>query len=159
MDRPIITSRQNPLIKYVCGLAEKKIRGKEGLFRFDGIKLLREALHSDVEIRYVVYREPAAEGVKTLVEQAIDGGKISSENAIAVSAEVFDKISEEKSPEGVITVVRMLDNIHIRGSAAEMTGLIGDGERILVAESLRDPGNLGTVIRSCFALGIDTIPT
>ena len=157
MDRPIITSRQNPLVKYFCGLAEKNIRSKEGLFRFDGIKLLREALHSDVEIRYVVYREPIAEGVNTLVKQALDGGKISSENVIAVSAEVFDKISEEKSPEGVITVVRMMERVHIRGSATEMAELIEGGERILIAESLRDPANLGTIMRSAYALGIDRL--
>ena len=58
MTKPVITSRQNPLIKFVCGLAEKKIRNKERLFRFDGIKLLYEALDSDVEIRYVIYRHP-----------------------------------------------------------------------------------------------------
>ena len=157
MDRPIITSRQNPLIKYICGLAEKKIRNKEGLFRFDGIKLLCEALDSDVEIRYVVYREPATKGVETPVQQALDEGRISSENIIAVSADVFDKISEEKSPEGVITVVRMMEKTHIRTNSERASELIENGEAILVAESLRDPGNLGTVIRSCFALGIDTL--
>ena len=157
MDRQIITSRQNPLIKYVCGLAEKKIRNKEGLFRFDGIKLLSEVLDSKAEIRYVVYREPASEGVSALVRQALDCGRISAEGVVAVSAEVFDKISEEKSPEGVVTVARMMEETHISANASTAAELIGDGERILIAESLRDPGNLGTVIRSCFALGIDTL--
>lgn len=157
MDRPIITSRQNPLIKFICGLAEKKMRNKEGLFRFDGIKLLCEALDSDIEIKYVVYREPATESVKSLVRQAIDRGRISADGVIAVSEEVFGKISEEKSPEGVITVGRILDDIHIRTDVKRAAELIGNGDKILVAESLRDPGNLGTVIRSCFALGIDTL--
>ena len=157
MTKPVITSRQNPLIKFVCGLAEKKIRNKERLFRFDGIKLLYEALDSDVEIRYVIYRHPASESVFSLVEEALLKGRISSEGAIAVSAEVFDKISEEKAPEGVVTVARMADGIHMRADAESAADTVEDGERVLIAESLRDPGNLGTVIRSCFALGIDRL--
>ena len=50
-----------------------------------------------------------------------------------------------------------MENTHIRTDAHRAAQLIGSEERILIAESLRDPGNLGTVIRSCFALGIDTL--
>ncbi len=157
MDRPVITSRQNPLIKFVCGLAEKKIRNKEGLFRFDGIKLLAEALDSRIELKYIVYRHLASESVSALVENALSSGRIAPDGAVAVSDEVFDKISEERSPEGVVTVARMAEEIHLRADARGAEQICGDGDRVLIAESLRDPGNLGTVIRSCFALGIDTL--
>ena len=157
MDKTVITSRQNPLVKSICGLSEKKIRAREGLFRFDGIKLLREALLSDVNIKYIVYREPAGEAVSELIRSALDEGRITDSAAVAVSADVFEKISEEKSPEGVITVAESLVGVHLRVDAKEADELISSWEKILIAESLRDPGNLGTVMRSCFALGIDRL--
>ena len=157
MERSVITSRQNPLVRSVCGLAEKKIRAKEGLFRFDGIKLLREALDSPVDIKHVVYRVPASDGVAELLASAVKQGRIPPEAAVAVSGEVFDKISEEKSPEGIITVAKMLSGLHLKVSAVRGAETVMGVDRILIAESLRDPGNLGTVIRSCFALGIETL--
>lgn len=152
MGREIITSRQNPLVKYVCGLALKKKRSEEGLFRFDGIKLLCEALSSDVKIKYIVYKEPADERVLELVSEALANGKISEESLVAVNEAVFDKISEERAPEGVVTVAHMpaIHGVYEKASVERE-------DRVLIAESLRDPGNLGTVIRSCYALGIDTL--
>ncbi len=152
MEREIITSRQNPLVKLVCGLAEKKIRSREGLFRFDGIKLLCEALDSDIDIRYIVYREGSAEAVMSLIDRARREGRLPSDGAVCVSVSVFEKISEEKAPEGVITVAHM-PAIHKKYEGEQ----IDSGEILLLAESLRDPGNLGTVIRSCYALGIDRL--
>ena len=147
----VITSRQNPLVKHVCGLADKKNRGESGCFRFDGIKLFSEALASSVEIVYVIYREHPDDRVVSLIERAIDEGRVQMDALRCVSDSVFEKLSDERSPEGIITVARMMSSLH----TAE--GEIGKGERILIAESLRDPGNLGTVMRSCFALGIDRL--
>ena len=152
MERIVITSRQNPLVKFVCGLAEKKLRSKEGLFRFDGIKLLDEALSSDMRIKYIVCREPLTQRVEELILRARAEGRIGDGAVVAVSEAVFEKISEERSPEGVITVCAMPD-IHRRYG----DDVIGKNEKILIAESLRDPGNMGTVIRSCYALGVDRL--
>ena len=74
-----------------------------------------------------------------------------------MSAEVFTKLTEEKSPEGVLTVAEMLGELHSSSTAECIIETLGDKSRILVTESLRDPGNLGTVIRSCYALGIDKL--
>lgn len=149
MERQMISSRQNPLVKFVCGLADKKQRNREGLFRFDGVKLLREAILSGIDVKYIVYRATATGAIEELIAEAESTRDV---KAIAVSESVFEKISEERSPEGVITVARMPD---IHKSRREYA--IGRSERLLIAESLRDPGNLGTVIRSCYALGIDTL--
>ena len=149
MERQVISSRQNPLVKFVCGLADKKQRNKEGLFRFDGVKLLGEAILSGIEIKYVIYRAPASEAVEELIIQA---ERDCQSKVVAVSESVFEKISDEKSPEGVITVARM-PSIHKRRQDFN----VGRTDKLLIAESLRDPGNLGTVIRSCYALGIDVL--
>ncbi len=150
MQKQIISSRQNPLVKLVCGLADKKKREKSGLFRFDGIKLLKEALFSGAHIEYVICRERSGEALEAVLENAVLSGTLGEQNIFEVSESVFEKLSEEKSPEGVITVAHMCEDIHMHSDA------LPEG-KILICESLRDPGNLGTVMRSAYALGIDTL--
>ena len=58
-----ITSRQNPQIRLVCGLAEKKKRRETGWFRFDGIKLLHEALANGIDLHAVFLRASSAERI------------------------------------------------------------------------------------------------
>ena len=153
MEIQFVSSRQNPLVKFVCGLADKKKRAEYGLFRFDGIKLLGEALSSDVKIKNVIFRQSEGEDVPSIIKGALATGRIDEENVVAVSESVFEKLSEEKSPEGIITVAYKQDYLHCLWGG-EMPSR---DSRILIAESLRDPGNLGTVLRSCYALGIDTL--
>ncbi|MBR2293383.1 MAG: RNA methyltransferase [Clostridia bacterium] len=155
--KEIITSRQNPRVKEVCGLTEKKKRRQTGLFRLDGIKLFREALIVGVKIETVFLREPASTTVEETVYRAMAEGRLSEEQIVWVSDSVFEKISEEKAPEGVLCVAKQPDCLHRRGNATELIGEIGASERLLLAESLRDAGNLGTILRSCAALGIDRL--
>ena len=153
--RDLLTSRQNPTVKQICALSDKKFRRKERLFRFDGIKLLREALAADLTIRYIVAREDMLDELDAILASV--GDELSLE-LIPVSAEVFDKISEEKAPEGVITVAELNVSAHRELSESEAESYLpAKDERLLIAEAIRDPGNLGTVIRTCAALGIDRL--
>ena len=154
MEQNIITSRQNPIVKDVCGLAEKKRREASGLFRFDGFKLLAEAIDASMTIDRIIYREDVADKAMAYIDEAVKNGCCGRGAGVCVSASVFEKISEERAPEGVICVAKMPTELHLRysGEGAELAG-----ERLLLAQSLRDPGNLGTVMRSCFALGIDRL--
>lgn len=155
-NKEVITSRQNPTVKQICALLDKKSRRESGLFRFDGIKLFGEAVACGLSIERVVLSLGASENVRDAVEREIGGGRLESSRVLLVGEEVFSKISEERSPEGIVTVARALEQKH--RTHTELDGFcIGREERILVAESLRDPGNLGTVIRSCAALGIDRL--
>ena len=74
--KEIITSRQNPRVKEVCGLTEKKKRRQTGLFRLDGIKLFREALIVGVKIETVFLREPASTTVEETVYRAMAEGRL-----------------------------------------------------------------------------------
>ena len=150
MERQIISSRQNALVKQVCALCDKKGREKQGLFRFDGSKLLEEALSSDAKIEYVFCSQNISERAKSAVERALCAGRVAEDRVISVTESVFEKMSEESAPEGVITVACFMDSLHSR---------VGEDipKRILIAESLRDPGNLGTVMRSAYALGMDAL--
>ena len=155
-NKEVITSRQNPTVKQICALLDKKSRRESGLFRFDGIKLFGEAVACGLSIERVVLSLGASENVRDAVEREIESGRLESSRVLLVGEEVFSKISEERSPEGIVTVARALEQKH--RTHTELDGFcVGREERILVAESLRDPGNLGTVIRSCAALGIDRL--
>lgn len=149
-----VTSRQNPTVKAVCSLLDKKARRKEGLFRFDGIKLLCEAVEKGLDIRIVVISSEIDGGVRETLESLL--ANISNAKIIIVSADLFARLSEENSPEGVITVASFLSEKHKKYCEAELC-TVEEKERILLGESLRDPGNLGTVVRSAAALGIDRL--
>jgi len=148
-----ITSRQNSLITLTAKLSQRKHREAEGLFRFDGKKLFLEALTADLPLYAVLLRESAVASILA----AAEGFSLPRDTRVAVLPDaLFDKLSEEKSPEGVICIAKRLDKIHkiatIDKWCAENGGL--SGARVLFLESVRDPGNLGTIIRSARAFGV-----
>ncbi len=156
--KEVLTSRQNPTVKRIFALGDKKERRREGLFRFDGVKLFCEAVDCGLRIRHVIVREDAAAYVTDAVESAVARTELSCDSITVVSEGVFSKLSEERAPEGIITVAEFIVERHRVIDASECdTYSAGADERLLIAESLRDPGNLGTVIRSCAALGIDRL--
>ncbi len=153
--KEVITSRQNPRVKEACALLDKKARRETDCFRFDGVKLFREALEAELDLRAVYVRDPMSEAVKGLLTRAFESGRLTEERVFSVSLSVFEKLSEEKNPEGVLCVAAMPHRLHQKAAVGDVS--VKKGERLLLAESLRDPGNLGTVIRSCAALGIDRL--
>ena len=153
-DGLVITSKQNPRIKSVCALSEKKERETCGLFRFDGIKLLIEAIEKGISIDSVYIRDSSFEFV---TDRLGDGFfSIEEEKIFRVSDSVFEKMSQEKSPEGVITVAKYIDKIR-KITKIENDEFFAREESIFLAQTLQDPGNLGTLIRSAAALGIDRV--
>lgn len=147
-----ITSKNNPTVSYVSSLTEKKYRDRYGVFRTDGIKLAEEVLRRGITPEIILVKESAKERmISRFAEYSFE--------AIAVSDSVFDRISEEKSPEGVICVIKHLDNlkkIATIDNREERPSEWKEG-RIMLLESIRDPGNLGTVIRSAAALGMERL--
>lgn len=144
----VITSRTNPMIVAVAALKERKYREKEGLFLLEGIKLFEEALKSGVCLTSVFATERVYERCKKMAPEI---------EIIEVSESVYEKISTEKSPEGVICVAKYIDKIHNINKIYNEEEFSEENKRVLLLSSLRDPGNLGTVIRSAKAFGCDEI--
>ena len=148
--KEIITSRQNPTVVKLCALLDKKERRKSRLFRIDGHKLVSEAIDCGAHIDLVAICSEKADRLMPLAEHS--GAK-----TVLLSPEVFSKITEEKAPDGIIAVVKNIDEIHKELSLSDIPALAASDKRIMAFESLRDPGNLGTVIRSASAFGVDTL--
>ena len=150
----LITSRQNPTVKRVCALLEKKERETSGLFRFDGIKLFLEAVDCGLDIDGVYIKESAWESICSRASAGLS--VLPRERIICVSDAVFDKMSEERAPEGIITVAKHIDKFRKIDTIINISVPSAD-KSVLLVESVRDPGNLGTVIRSAAALGVGRI--
>lgn len=148
----IITSKSNPTVMRVRSLTEKKYRDEYGLFRTDGVKLAAELFSHGIVPELVIFKESSKEKVLSRI-----GENFPDCDAVVLSDAVFDRASEEKSPEGIICEVKHLDNHGKIATINKDTLFFHVNERIILLESVRDPGNLGTVIRSAAALGANSI--
>lgn len=153
----VITSRSNPLVVKMAKLENKKQREEEGLFRLDGVKLLCEALAFSAEIEYVFMRESSSAELLDHIEEHFGGKVPESEGTLVMLGDsAFEKMSNEKSPEGVITVAKYIDKSH-KIVKIEKNTEVGRGKKALMLESVRDPGNLGTIMRTAAAFGTELI--
>ena len=150
-----IASRQNRRIVGLCKLADRGERERTGLFRFDGVKLLCEAVRREVPLTAVFVRAGSAGRVTERMAElyGLEPDALGCP-AYAVEDSLFDRISEENAPEGVICVAKALDKRHkmytINGKDFPP---VPAGPAVLL-ESLRDPVNVGAVIRTAAALGV-----
>lgn len=157
----IITSRQNQYVVLAVKLLERKHRKSEGRFRFDGVKLYCEAVKRGVELDYILL-DASLCGEADAKARSLYGFGIDAAGCrtLLLSHELFAKISDENAPEGIICVAKYIDKFHkiatINSSRTVLEQLAEpDSGKILLCESLRDPGNVGTVVRTAYAFGID----
>ena len=155
----IVRSRQNRTVVELCKLADRKAREMQRAFRFDGIKLFCEAVKKGVEIQTVALRESNADALRARVEKEFGGTAFDGVGRVMLlSDELFDKISEEKSPEGVITIAKYIDKFQKFATIYNSADFLRmKNESVVLLESVRDPSNIGAVIRSAAAIGVDRL--
>jgi len=137
-----ITAFSNPLVKQVRGLRDKKNRRAEGRFLAEGLRILTEAREAGVLPELLFFSDAS----HPLVQAMIEATEAAGGEAIETNADILHKISGKENPQAVLGVYRAFD-----------TGL----DRIdrdsaplwIVAQALRDPGNLGTILRTGDAVG------
>ena len=133
-----IESRSNPKVIWARGLSEKKNRQREGLFRFEGIKLFSEALREKLDITAVFATEKAL-ALYDDVFASFEG------DLYEVADSVYEKLTDENAPQGVLTVAKA------SSPAPKSTGLT------ILLDGVADPGNVGTVIRCADAFGAERV--
>ena len=155
----IIRSRQNRAVVELCKLTDRKAREAQQAFRFDGIKLLCEAVRKGVALQTIVMRASGAEALKARLCESCGNAVFEGNGRVLLLAdELFDKISEEKSPEGVITIAKYIDKFQKFATIYNSADFLRiKNESVVLLESVRDPSNIGAVIRSAAAIGVDRL--
>ncbi|MCE7860192.1 MAG: RNA methyltransferase [Chloroflexi bacterium CFX2] len=139
----MITSNQNPKIKLVRALLGRpKERREAGAFVVEGVRLVEEAAKGDWRFEIVLYDETLSERGRLQVESL----RLKGVDVEEVSPSVMKSISETEAPQGILAVVEYLQ-LPIPQSP----------NFILIPDQVRDPGNLGTLLRSAAASGVDAV--
>ncbi len=155
--RDIISSRNNPTVKWAASLADKKGRAEHASFIAEGEKLSLEALRRHLPVSHIFIMEGKEERILGLLRDFADESEYSDCQVFILSEGAFSKISTEKAPQGIISVIKHLDFFKNMDIIYKEDFFISRNERALSLYSLRDPGNLGAVIRSAVAFGVQHI--
>ncbi len=157
--REIIVSKSNPLFVKLSKLLQKKYREAEGLFMFDGEKLFSEACDSGLDLVMVIVDADyinRAEKAAFVTERL---KKYTQNEVVLVTLgnSLIGKFTEEKAPQGIITVAKTID-FSEKYNKIYNNEIFFDGSRkTLMLSNIRDPGNLGTIIRSAAAFEADAV--
>lgn len=143
----MITSLHNKEIKETAALlARKKERDRRGLFVVEGPKMFGEAPMERIERVYL-----AQSAAAQMYEKY--GDRLSGLSCETVSDEVFVKMSDTKTPQGILCLVRQqhynIEEILRENKEKQML--------FIILEDIQDPGNLGTIFRTAEAAGADGV--
>ena len=156
-DREIITSRNNQFVKWAASLADKKNRKDSGYFMAEGVKLTKEAFEAGLPVEYCIVSETKRDASLDFISEFESDEKYKKCRVVTVSESVFEKISTEKSPQGIISVIKHLDFFRELDIIYKEEFFLQPEEKAIFLFSVRDPSNLGAVIRSSVAFGTDHI--
>ncbi len=136
-----ITSLQNERVKLINGLQTRaRTRRKEHKIVLEGVRLIRDAMERRQKPDFVFYQPDGAdyEFIAYLQEKRVE--------LAPVNAEVMRHISDTQQPQGIIGVFPL-----------PVPPLPRDPYRVLILDNLRDPGNVGTMLRTAAAAGVDVV--
>ena len=157
IQKTILTSRQNATVKWVASLHDKKGRRASRAFIAEGEKLTFEAAEAGLPITHVFVSDKRIDSLTTRISDAFSSEAYADTEIITVTEEVFEKISTEKAPQGIISVIKHLDFFKELDIIYKEDFFLKDDERAIALCSVRDPGNIGSVIRSAVAFGAQHI--
>lgn len=126
-------------LKLIASLKMKKYRDLHGLYLIEGEHLITEFIKSGCNgLKYVIIRHD--------YDDSIISEMLSNKIIYKVKTKQFDKISDTKTPQGILAVVKITEKKAQKES------------KIIVAlDSINDPGNLGTILRTCYWFGVNSI--
>jgi TrmH family RNA methyltransferase len=139
-----ITAFSNPLIKQVRDLRDKRHRRESGRFLAEGLRILTEAREAG-RVPILLFYVAASAG-HPLVRELIIAVETSDGEAIETTPDILSKLSGKDNPQSVVGVFEAWDT-RLESLDRSVSGIW------LVAERLRDPGNLGTILRTGDAVG------
>ena len=143
----MVTSKENQWVKEWRRLNDSaKYRRESGLFAIEGARLCADAMRSGVTLQTLLYTPSALAAYSNVVEPLF----AVAETVVEISPELSRYMGDTMNPQGVFCIAKMLDNSLIMNKI----NIIGFYSAL---EDVQDPGNLGTIIRTAEALGLDGI--
>ncbi len=149
-----IVSRDNPKIKKFLKLqSSKKMRQNEGLFVLEGARLCADAFDEHRNGKLQIYCAFASQNALEKYSQFIDVTLFDNQKSdvfFTLDDSLADKISDTKTSQGVFIIAYLPDN------SFDSSKIKSDG-KYAVLNNLQDPGNVGTILRTADAVGVDGV--
>ena len=143
----IIKSKENKTIKYIGKLiSSTKFRKEEQLFVVEGVRLCEETLKNECTVEYLLFSESASKKYTEIINKL----KEKSNKVVRLDDRIFCALSDTKTPQGVMCVVKTLDK-KSHFDTIKQNGIV------LALDCIQDPSNLGTILRSADALGVSAV--
>lgn len=135
------------MVKHINKLIKSpKYRRENSQFTAEGARLCYDAYLSDADIISLVYTEKAKDKYGEIIDKLIE----KSEKQYVVTESIFHTFSDTKSPQGILCVIKTLDK------RALFDKMVFSG-KFLALDNIQDPSNLGTILRTAEAVGIDAV--
>lgn len=142
-----LTSKDNINIKNTVKLKKSaRYRRQSGLFIAEGLRVCYDAMLSNAEIEILFATEKAIEKNRDKYNELSEY----SHKSFVVTEQIFSLISDTETPQGSLCVIKALDKI-------SQFDTIKSNGKLLALDNVQDPNNLGTILRSAEAFGIDGI--
>ena len=139
----MITSSQNPKLKLVRALLGRpKERQEAKAFVIEGVRLIEEAVTAGWIFQFALYSDGLSERGQDLLK-ILTAHRIDVEE---VAGDLLQKVSETETPQGILAVLEFTE-----------LKIPDDLNFVLIPDQIRDPGNLGTLIRTAAATGVQAI--
>jgi TrmH family RNA methyltransferase len=141
----MITSLRNDKVRYVQALqARRRVRQRERRFVFEGVRLMEEAVRASLAPDFVLYAEQVAANARG--ERLLESLRQMPVTCHLVSQAVLKACSDTEAPQPILAVLPIPDLPRPRQPTFT-----------LVVDRVRDPGNLGTVLRTALAAGVEQV--
>jgi len=137
-----ISSLTNEKVKIINSLSQRKYRKELNLFVAEGTRICREAIDNSWKIRYILYNRENSDN--HIIERLVDEVLSSGGDALEVTPNILSKISHKDNPQNVMAVIEQ--------KWCDLPKNLNDDIWVAL-ECVRDPGNLGTILRTIDAVG------
>ncbi len=142
-----ITSSRNRWIKLARSLHRRRTRYRERAILVEGVRPVSECLESGKSVQALLIAASRVSDAEATKVAAIAAER--SISTFVVDDEILSSAADTETPQGILAIVDM--------PTAEIPGELPENPLVLIIDSVRDPGNLGTLLRSALGTGVDLI--